>query len=122
MNKIFLIGRLTKDVELKFTPAGKAVANFTIAVDRPFVNADGKKEADFIHVVVWGKQAENCAEYIGKGRLVAVEGRLQIRYYEDKEGQRKYITEVVADAVQFLDKQKISDNPEALNQTEEEPF
>ena len=106
LNKIILIGRLTKDVELRYTESGKAVANFTLAVDRPFKKAQGEKEADFIRIVVWGKQAENCANYIGKGRLAAVEGRLQIRSYDGNDGQRKYITEVVADTVKFLDKPK----------------
>lgn len=106
LNKIILIGRLTRDVELRYTESGKAVANFTLAVDRPFKNQQGEKEADFIRTVVWGKQAENCANYIGKGRLVAVSGRLQIRSYEGKDGQRRYITEVVAEEVRFLDKPK----------------
>lgn len=106
LNKIILIGRLTKDVELRYTESGKAVANFTLAVDRPFKKAQGEKEADFIRIVVWGKQAENCANYIGKGRLAAVEGRLQIRSYDGNDGQRKYITEVVADTVKFLDRPK----------------
>ena len=106
LNRIILIGRLTRDVELRFTQEGKAVANFTLAVDRPFKNANGEKEADFIPVVVWGKLAENCSNYIGKGRLVAADGRLQIRSYEGKDGQRRYITEVVAEEVRFLDKPK----------------
>ena len=106
LNKIILIGRLTKDVELRYTESGKAVANFTLAVDRPFKKAQGEKEADFIRIVVWGKQAENCANYIGKGRLAAVEGRLQIRSYDGNDGQRKYITEVVAETVEFLDRPK----------------
>lgn len=106
INKIILIGRLTKDVELRYTESGKAVANFTLAVDRPFKNQNGKKEADFIKIVVWGKQAESCANHIGKGRLVAIDGRLQIRSYNGNDGQRKYITEVVADTVKFLDKPK----------------
>ena len=106
MNKIILIGRLTKDVDLRFTESGKAVANFTLAVDRPFKNQQGEKEADFIRIVVWGKQAENCANHIGKGRLVAVDGRLQIRSYEGQDGDRKYITEVVAETVKFLDRPK----------------
>lgn len=100
LNRIVLIGRLTKDPELRYTPAnGVAVATFTLAVNRPF----GKKETDFIPIVVWRAQAENCAKYLGKGSLVAAEGRLQIRTYDDREGQRRYATEVVADSVQFLD-------------------
>jgi single-strand DNA-binding protein len=111
MNKVILIGRLTKDVDIRYTEAGKAVANFTLAVDRPFKNQQGEKEADFIRIVVWGKQAENCANYIGKGRLVAVDGRLQIRSYEGQDGDRKYITEVVAETVKFLDKPKEETDP-----------
>jgi single-strand DNA-binding protein len=106
LNKIILIGRLTRDVELRYAQSGKAVANFTLAVDRPYKNQDGEKETDFIRTVVWGKQAENCANHIGKGRLVAVDGRLQIRSYDGNDGQRKYITEVVAEDVRFLDRPK----------------
>lgn len=100
LNKVILIGRLTRDPELRYTPnTGSAVASFTIAVDRQGSNRD---EADFINIVVWNKQAELCAQYLGKGRLVAVVGRLQIRTYE-KDGQRRYFTEVVAETVRFLD-------------------
>jgi single-strand DNA-binding protein len=106
MNKVILIGRLTKDVDIRYTEAGKAVANFTLAADRPFKNQQGEKEADFIRIVVWGKQAENCANYIGKGRLVAVSGRLQIRSFEAEDRQRKYVSEVVANEVKFLDRPK----------------
>lgn len=104
LNRAILIGRLTKDPELRYTPNGVAVASFTLAVDRPFTNQQGEREADFIPVVVWRKQAENCANYIGKGRLVAVEGRIQVRTYDAKDGQRRWVTEVVADNVRFLDK------------------
>ncbi len=105
LNKVILIGHLTKDPELRYTPAsGVAVANFTLAVNRPFTNQQGEREADFIPVVVWRKQAENCANYLNKGSQAAVEGRLQVRTYEDREGQRRWITEVVADNVQFLSK------------------
>ena len=102
MNKIFLIGRLTKDPELKYTNSGKGVCNFTLAVDRPFKGQDGKQEADFINIQAWDKRAENCAKYLSKGRQTAVEGRLQIRSYDDKDGQRKWVTEVIADNVEFL--------------------
>lgn len=104
LNRIVLIGRLTKDPELKYTPTnGVAVATFTLAVNRRFSQQGQQKETDFIPVVVWRVQAENCAKFLGKGSLVAVEGRLQIRSYEDREGQRRTATEVVADSVQFLD-------------------
>ena len=108
LNRIVLIGRLTRDPELRYTPAnGVAVATFTLAVDRRFSK---QKETDFIPIVVWRNQAENCAKYLGKGSQVAVEGRLQIRSYEDREGQRRTAAEVVADSVQFLDtREKRSD-------------
>jgi single-strand DNA-binding protein len=104
LNRIVLIGRLTRDPELRYTPAnGVAVATFTLAVNRIFSAQGQKKETDFIPIVVWRNQAENCAKYLGKGSLVAVEGRLQIRSFEDREGQKRTIAEVVGDSVQFLD-------------------
>jgi len=114
LNRIVLIGRLTRDPELRFTPAnGVPVTQFTIAVDRPFVNQKGEREADFIRIVAWRKLAEICSANLTKGRLVAVEGRLQIRSYDGKDGQRKYVTEVVADTVQFLDKAKSGPNDDS---------
>lgn len=97
-----LIGRLTKEVEGRYTPNGKCVASFTIAVDRPFKNQQGEKETDFINIVVWGKQGENCMNYLSKGKLCCVDGRLQIRSYDGQDGQKKWITEVVAQDVRFL--------------------
>lgn len=102
MNKIFLIGRLTKDPELRYTPSGAAICSFTLAVDRRFTSQNGEKEADFINIVVWNKTAESSAKYLSKGRQTAVEGRLQIRSYDDKDGQRRWVTEVVAENVEFL--------------------
>lgn len=104
MNHIVIIGRLTRDPELRYTPNGVAVANFTVAVDRPFNNAKGEKEADFIPVVVWQKLAENCANHLRKGRLVGVEGRLQIRSYDAQDGQKRRVSEIIANNVQFLDR------------------
>lgn len=101
MNKIILIGRLTADPELRYTPSGAPVANFTLAVDRKFSKND---ETDFIPVVAWRRLAEICNEFLHKGKLVAVEGRLQTRSYEDKEGQRRKAFEVVADEMQMLDR------------------
>ena len=95
LNRVILIGRLTRDPELKYTPSGTAVASFILAVDRFRTNAQGEKEADFIPIVVWQKQAENCAEYLRKGSLAAVDGRLQVRRYEAKDGTRRWVTEVV---------------------------
>lgn len=105
MNTIVLVGRLVADPSLRYTQTGTAVANFTLAVDRR-QSKNRDKETDYIDVVVWSKLAETCAQYIGKGRLVAVSGRLQIRPYQDKEGNRRKAAEVVADSVRFLDKPK----------------
>ena len=103
MNKVVLIGRLTKDPELKFTAGtGTAVATFTLAVDRRF-KKEGQPSADFLPVVVWGKTAENTANYMSKGRLISVAGRIETRSYEAKDGGRRYVTEVVADEVSFLE-------------------
>jgi single-strand DNA-binding protein len=104
MNHIVLIGRLTRDPELRYTPNGVAVTNFDLAVDRPILNQAGEREADFIRTIAWQKQAELCANYLKKGRLVAVEGRLQIRNYETQDGQKRRVAEVVANQVQFLDR------------------
>jgi single-strand DNA-binding protein len=104
LNRIVLIGRLTRDPELRFTSSGTAVANFTLAVDRQRPNAQGEREADFIRIVVWGKQGETCANYLNKGRLVAVDGRLQVRTYQAQDGQNRTAAEVVAENVRFLDR------------------
>lgn len=104
MNKVVLIGRLTKDPELRFTPGnGTAVTTLTLAVDK-YNAASGQREADFISVVIWGKQAETTANYMAKGRLMAISGRIQTRSYDAKDGTKRYVTEVVASEVQFLDK------------------
>jgi len=104
LNRIVLIGRLTRDPELRYTQNGVAVASFTLAVNRNYKNAQGETEADFIDIVVWRGQAEICANHLNKGRLVAVEGRLQIRSYETSEGQKRKVAEVVAETVRFLEK------------------
>ncbi len=107
LNRVVLIGRLTADPELRHIPSsGTPVTNFTLAVDRPFTNQQGERETDFIRINVWRKQAENCAQYLGKGSMAAVEGRLQIRKYDDKEGIRRIAVDVVADNVRFLDSKK----------------
>lgn len=103
LNRIILIGRLTRDPEMRYTTTGKAVTNFTLAVDRGWSSPSGEKETDFIDIVVWDKQAETVANYLKKGRLAGVEGRLQIRSYEH-EGQRRRAAEVVANRVIFLDR------------------
>jgi single-strand DNA-binding protein len=103
LNRVILIGRLTRDPELRYTPAGVAVTQFTLAVDRPFSSQGGEREADFINIVTWRQLAETCANYLRKGRLTAVEGRMQVRNYENNEGRKVYVTEVVADNVRFLE-------------------
>lgn len=110
MNKTFLVGRLTKDPELKYLSNNIAVANFTIAINRTFTNQTGEREADFINIVVWRKQAENVKKYLSKGSLVGIDGRIQTRNYENSEGKKVYITEVVADNVQFLESKNQRDN------------
>ncbi|RXT08881.1 single-stranded DNA-binding protein [Ammoniphilus sp. CFH 90114] len=102
INRVILVGRLTKDPELRYTPSGVAVTTFTIAVDKQFKNAQGEREADFISVVAWRQTAELCAQYLKKGSQTGVDGRLQSRSYDNKEGKRVYVTEVVAENVQFL--------------------
>jgi single-strand DNA-binding protein len=104
LNRIILIGRLTQDPELRYTNTGTAVASFTLAVDRNRTSASGERETDFINIVVWQKQAETVSQYLHKGRLAAVDGRLQIRTYENREGQKVRVAEVVAETVRFLDR------------------
>lgn len=104
LNRVVLIGRLTRDPELRYTPNGIATTSFTLAVDRPFTSQGGEKEADFIPVVTWRQTAEACANFLRKGRLCAVEGRIQVRNYENSEGKRVYVTEVIADNVRFLER------------------
>lgn len=103
MNRVILVGRLVKDVELRYTPSGAAVATFTLAVNRTFTNQAGEREADFINCVIWRRQAENAANFLKKGSLAGVDGRLQSRSYEGQDGKRVYVTEVVAESVQFLE-------------------
>lgn len=103
MNRVILVGRLTKDPELKYTPNGVPVANFTLAVNRTFSNQQGEREADFINIVVWRKPAENVANFLKKGSLAGVDGRIQTRNYEGQDGKRVYVTEIVAESVQFLE-------------------
>ncbi len=110
LNQVVLIGRLTHDPELRYTAgSGVPVTTFTIAVDRPFTNQQGEREADFIKIVTWRKQAENCANYLKKGSLCAVSGRLQIRSFDDSQGVRRKVAEVVAGDVRFLDRPRGSE-------------
>ena len=103
MNKVFLIGRLTRDPELRYTGSNKAVCQITVAVNRGFGGQNSNAETDFINVVLWDKTAENVAKYMTKGRLLLVEGRIQTRNYDNNEGKKVYVTEVVALSVQFLE-------------------
>ena len=102
MNKVIEIGNLTRDPELATTTSGTSVCKMSIAVNRNFTNADGEREADFFNVVAWRTLAENCAKFLSKGKKIAVCGRLQSRSYDDDEGNRRYVTEIVAEDVEFL--------------------
>lgn len=102
MNKVILIGNLTKDVEVNATPSGTLFAKFTIAVSRRFTNADGERETDFINCVAWKNQAENLAKYCHKGDKVAIVGAIQVRSYDGTDGKKRYVTEIVADEVEFV--------------------
>jgi len=104
LNRVVLIGRLCQDVDIRQTSSGTPVGNFTLAVDRAFKKQDGTRDTDFLRIVVWDKVAEICSEYIGKGSLVAIEGRIQSRSYETQDGQKRTAVEVVAENVRFLDK------------------
>ena len=103
INNVVLVGRMTKDAELRYTPSNVAVATFTLAVNRNFKNENGEREADFINVVIWRQQAENLANWAKKGALIGVTGRIQTRSYDNQQGQRVYVTEVVAESFQLLE-------------------
>ncbi len=119
INRAILVGRLAKDPDLKYTPSGAAVTRFTLAVNRTFSNAAGEKEADFINCTVWRKQAENTANFLKKGSLAGVEGRIQTGSYEGQDGKRVYTTEVVCDSVQFLEPKNSS--PKSEERLEQQP-
>ena len=110
MNKAILIGRLTKDPEMRTTSTGLAVTSFTVAVSRPFAEANGERGTDFLNCIVWRKQAENVAKYCQKGSQVAVEGRIQTRSYDAQDGSKRYVTEIVCDSVTFLGSRNDRDN------------
>jgi single-strand DNA-binding protein len=111
VNKVILVGRLCTDPEMKYTPSGVAVTNFRVAVDRQFTNAQGERETDFIDVVTWRQSAEFVNTYMTKGRLVLIEGRLQVRQWQTQDGQRRRSTEVVADQVRALDRPREQREP-----------
>lgn len=106
INNTVLVGRMVRDAELRYTPNNQAVATFTLAVNRDFKNQNGEREADFINCVIWRQQAENLANWAKKGALIGIVGRIQTRNYENQQGQRVYVTEVVADSFQLLESQK----------------
>ncbi len=111
LNRIVLIGRLTRDPEMRYTPQGVPVASFSLAVDRPFANQQGERETDFIDCVAWRKLGETVGNHLTKGRLVAVEGRLQVRSYEAQDGSKRRAAEVVCDSVRFLDRPRDGQAP-----------
>ena len=121
LNRVVLVGRLTKDPELRYTASGVAVTTFTLAVNRPFSNQSGEKEADFITCVVWRKPAENVANFLKKGSLAGVDGRLQTRTYEGQDGKRVYVTEVQAESVQFLDSKNSETSKPSQNKGQSQP-
>lgn len=121
MNKALLIGRLTRDPELRSTSTGRNVCQFSIAVNRNFTNANGEREADFINCVVWDKQAENLVKYQKRGNQIAVDGRIQTRNYEDKDGKRVYVTEILANSISFLDSKGTNADSNDFNSLPEPP-
>jgi len=121
MNKVFLIGRLSRDPELRHTTSGMPVCQINVAISRP-VQQGTEPQTDFINVVVWNKQAENVARYLSKGRQVAIEGRIQTRSYDNNEGKRTYVTEVIANNVEFLGNSAGNNNAPSVSQNNENPF
>ncbi len=122
MNKVFLIGRLARDPELRYTGNQTPVASFTVAVNRTFTNQAGEREADFINCVIWRKQAENVKNYLSQGSQVAVEGRIQVRSYDDQNGQKRYVTEVIADNVEFLGSKKDNNGGSSIPNNDVTPY
>lgn len=122
MNKVFLIGRLVRDPELRYTGSNIAVATFSLAVNRNFTGANGERETDFINIVVWRKQAENVKNYLNQGSQVAIDGRIQTRSYDGEDGKKRYITEVVADNVQFLDSKGSKQSQDNVSQDSVNPY
>ena len=116
INNVVLVGRLTRDVDLRYTSNGTAYASFTLATDRDFKNQNGEKETDFINCVMWRKPAENLANYTKKGSLIGIEGRIQTRNYDNQQGQRVYVTEVLAERFHFLESSKTTNNDVLSNE------
>lgn len=116
INNVCLVGRMTKDAELRYTPNNQAVATFTLAVNRPFKSQNGEREADFINCVIWRQQAENLANWAKKGALIGITGRIQTRSYENQQGQRVYVTEVVAENFQIIEKRDNTANQNSMTE------
>lgn len=121
INNVVLVGRLTKDVELRYTPQNQATATFSLAVSRSFKNANGERETDFINCVIWRQQAENMANFTHKGSLIGITGRIQTRNYENQQGQRVYVTEVVADSFQLLESRSQGQQQQQQGQYQGQP-
>ena len=117
MNKVVLVGRLTAKPELRYTPQNTAYTRFSVAVNRNFTNADGKREADFINVVAWRKQAETISKYFDKGNLIALEGRLQTGSYDDKDGNKRYTVDVALDSFEFVESKAAREQSSSSNST-----
>lgn len=117
INNVVLVGRLTKDLDLRYTANGTAVATFSIAVNRSFTNQNGKRDADFINCVIWRKLAESMANFTRKGSLVGIEGHIQTRSYDNQQGQRVYVTEVVVETFSLLEPKNKNSNKESSNQS-----
>ena len=120
LNNVVLVGRMTKDAELRYTPSNQAVATFSLAVNRNFKSQNGEREADFINCVIWRQQAENLANWAKKGALIGITGRIQTRSYENQQGQRVYVTEVVAEQFQLLESRK--DRETSQSQGHSQPY
>lgn len=121
MNRVTLVGNLTKDPEIRYTGNGTPVTTFTLAVSRPFSGQDGEKKTDFINIVVWRKQAENVANYLKKGSKAGVDGRIETRNYEGSDGKRVYVTEINAEHVAFLDPKEATQQREPSFQQQQKP-
>ena len=119
MNKVFLVGRITRDPELKYTTSNVAVVSFSVAINRIYQNAQGEYDADFINCVAWRRQAENLARFVRKGQQIGIDGRLQTRNYQTPQGETRYVTEVVCDNIQFLESKQSNEPTDIL---EEDPF
>lgn len=117
INRVVLVGRLTKDVELRYTTSGAAVGSFSLAVNRQFTSANGERETDFINAIIWRKSAENLAQFTHKGSLIGIDGRLQTRNYEDKQGKRVYVTEVIVDNFSLLEPKQGGHVPKQVQQS-----